>query len=75
MDGAANVEGGRGPIPGDFTICIHCAQPLIFLAGLQLGKPKPGEFEAVCRIHKKFGIKMRATIAIIRNLDRKRRSS
>jgi hypothetical protein len=73
LDAASSVNGGAvGPTPGDYTVCLYCAQPLIYLADLHLGKPPPGAFEAACRADRKFGAKMRATMRVIRRFDRKR---
>ena len=52
------------PAPGDFTVCIICASPLVFDRKLRVRKPKPGEVPADCE---GLDLVMRA----VRSLDRR----
>jgi hypothetical protein len=42
-DGASDPTGKYTPKPGDFSICLACAQLLVFDSGLKLRKPSPAE--------------------------------
>jgi hypothetical protein len=53
IDAAANVN-NTIPQGGVYGICVHCAQPVIYMLGGKLRKPNPGEVEAKCFANPKF---------------------
>jgi hypothetical protein len=62
------VAGGPGPPgPGDITVCIICAGPLIFTADLALRVLTPPEFAALDAEAKRT---LRHFMAVVRSIDR-----
>ena len=47
LDRASATPGspGAAPEPGDLTVCIECASPLVFDEALRVRKPWPGEVD------------------------------
>jgi len=43
LDAASPAKGDAVPEPGDASVCIKCASPLVFDKDLRLRKPLPGE--------------------------------
>jgi hypothetical protein len=53
------------PSPGDITVCIECASPLIFTEALRLRKPWPGEVDV-------SEPTLRRAIFLVQQLDRRK---
>lgn len=47
LDAAFNPDAGRGPEPGDATVCINCAALLYFGEGMTLHEYTVAELEAL----------------------------
>lgn len=45
LDAATKLDRAIMPKPGDISVCIKCAQVLVFADDLMLRKPKPDEIE------------------------------
>jgi len=43
LDTATDLKTNVMPKPGDISVCINCAQVLVFADDLTLRKPQPGE--------------------------------
>lgn len=65
MDAAS---GKREPNPGDISICISCAQPLVFTQTMQLRAMTPAEWGALDLPNK---TELRRYMAAVRALDRR----
>lgn len=65
LDAATPAEGDAVPEPGDLSVCIKCASPLVFDGHLRLRKPYLGELASPS--HPQLDVVMRA----VRSLDRR----
>ena len=63
LDAATPAEGDAVPEPGDLSVCIKCASPLVFDDKLILRKPWPGELADSPQLD--------AMMRVVRSLDRR----
>jgi hypothetical protein len=63
FDAATSIGSDAVPKPGDLTLCISCASPLVFTATLTARKPLPGEIPSDHPI-------LDMAMQIIRQMDR-----
>jgi hypothetical protein len=70
MDAATPVDGDHQPSEGDLTICISCAQVLVFDDRLATRRPEQGELEAAYRRDPKAADGIRDVQRAIRSLNR-----
>lgn len=70
LDSASNIldHDEAGPKPGDWTICISCAQPLVFDENIIVRKPRAGEAEAMDAALK---AKLELLARAVRTVDRR----
>jgi hypothetical protein len=47
FDAVTNMDGDTGPKPGDWTLCLRCAGPMMFDAALRPAMPEAGHYEAL----------------------------
>jgi hypothetical protein len=74
LDGATRVGGSAAvPEPGDVSVCLYCAQIIIFGADLLVRRPLPGELEAIEAQHPEAGLLLRRAQEQIKALDRRYR--
>ena len=71
LDAASHMSEAVRPKPGDLSVCLYCAQPLVFDAFLIPGKPAPGEVEAIFVADPAFADEVRQIQRAIRSVDRR----
>jgi hypothetical protein len=68
---ASHVSEPVRPSPGDLSVCISCAQLLVFDAQLKLRKPLDGEIETRLASNPAFADEVRRHQRAIRSVDRR----
>jgi hypothetical protein len=71
LDRAAGFLNDEPPTPGDWTVCIGCAQFLIFDENIILRKPRNGELEAMNAEDPTLKVKIETLARAVRDVDRR----
>jgi hypothetical protein len=59
------------PKQGDWTVCISCAQPLVFGEDARVRKPRAGEIDAMAAVHPGLKQEIEVVVRAVRMLDRR----
>jgi hypothetical protein len=73
LDAAASASSPleHPPQIGDYTICLSCAQPLIFGQRMRLRKPRVGELEAKKAFYPDLQRELDFYTEVVRDMDRR----
>jgi hypothetical protein len=71
MASGTDKDDPRQPSPGDASVCLHCAQVLIFDPLLTLRKPLPGELETKYQEAPGIESHLRRVQRLVRTTDRR----
>ena len=71
LDVATGFLNEGGPSPGDWTICMSCAQTLVFDDNMVVRKPRAGELEAMSAQNPGLKAKIEFMARAVRLVDRR----
>jgi hypothetical protein len=68
VDAASGIDTDEAPDPGDLSVCINCASPLVFGPDLKLRTMTAAEY---AELHPVERAQIEAAMATVRSFDRR----